>query len=229
MKKGGVTPNQLLKKSGLINMICTMAYPVGDSTVKTDQAVCVQHHAALLKFGVSLTNALANLESLGSSVEDRVRKDKQKNKVTVALQSYSQFMQEVQTFEAWMKDCDSLNAAEGALASNPDDETSQHIRDLFLGVQSKEAFEKALQGEMIFDTLSTHLVTHQEALHCHVLKFENALRSVTGENIWKSGLTLEDPIETVLDTGASSLLKMEVKGVALKSWLDDFAKDRTLL
>ena len=229
MKKGGVTLNQLLKKAGLINMICSMAYPEGDSTVKTDQAVCVQHHSALLKFGVSLTNALVNLESLGSSVDDRVRKDRQKNRVTAALQSYSQFTQEVQKFEAWMKTCNSLNAAEGTLSSNPDDETSQHIRELFLGVQSKEAFEKALQAEMIFDTLSTHLVTHQEALRCHVLKLENGLRNVTGEKSWKSGLSSDDPIESVLDTGASSLLKMEIKGAAFKTLLDDFAKDRTLL
>ena len=223
--KGSLTSQQILRKTGLMNTICNMAYPSSDASTKNDHMQCVQLHSQILKLGISLKNALDNLESLGTTIEERVRKDKQKARVTAAMQAHSQFSQHVAKLEKFKTDSEVLSAAKTLTDQGTESEEAQHVQALFLDVDSAAAFQKVVESEMVFDTVSRHVVTHNESIHLMVVTLEKAISKVTGEHSWKRGLVSSDPIESVLDLGASSLLKMDMKGASFKSFLDDFGKD----
>lgn len=213
--KNEMTYTQLVKKTGLMNMVRALA-AYGESTL---EAQAVSNHSAILKAGLSFKNASNNLESLGS-VDERVRRDKQKGRLSAVLQSHAQLI--------------SLRNKQAELASraeelNNNDEGLKMVdfvsMDL-IGLDSFGAFGDLVESEMIYDTLSRHLHVSKEALMNSFKTLSKSIEPVSGPtNDWRATLVSSDPIEKVLELAAEKLLKMDLKGSSLKAAVEALEQD----
>ena len=229
MNMDRITYPQLLKKSGLMNQICNLAYPLTGDEKTNEFLQCIQHKASILKLGISLKNSMDNLESLGSNVDERVRKDKQKSRIFGVITAYTQYSESVRKFEVFKSETlASLLPTSGTSDEVAEAESTQLIHDFFTGLKPEGAFESLLEAPLTYDTLSRHLISHQEAQDSLSKKLENTMITVTGDNNWKKSLGEDTAIEEVLNIGANTLLKMDCKGAALKTLLDDVQKEKGL-
>ena len=200
-----MTQAQILKKTGLLSMIASLA---GIDAATVD-GKCRTLHIQVIKSGQSLKNALFNLEALGE-IDERVRRDKQKVRMTAVLQSHAQL-------SAHKSELEKLQA--GQLESDADDTSKQ-----LFALDTTGAFEKFLELDGIYDTMARHFVVHGEVLHCACEKIEKGISKVSGENNWKKTLVSTDPIERVLEA-AACILQVDLKGVAFKSVLEGLEQD----
>eukprot|EP00435_Cladocopium_sp_Y103_P052701 s399_g16.t1 len=190
--KEEMTQAQILKKTGLLSMVANLA-GVDANTV---DGKCHSLHIQIIKSGQSLKNAIFNLESLGE-IEERVRRDKQKIRMTAVLQSHAQLSAHKRAFEQ-------LQAEQ---AESDADDTSKQL----FALDSIGAFAKLFELDMIYDTMARHFVVHGEVLTNACDKIEKGISKVSGDNNWKKTLVSTDPIERVLEA-AACILKIDLKG-----------------
>ena len=216
-----ITYQKLLKQTGLMSNLCKMAYP-GESDSDQEAARCVQWHTGLVKSGVSLKNCLDNLESLGASVEDIVRKDKGKVRLAAFLSSQKQFVDQLADFSKFKAESPTLQAVVEKAGRSAEDDI---LYDLILTIDSGKGFQEFCEADVVYDVLARHLVNHQSSLETHREKITKGILKVTEENCWHKDLTPEDSIEVVLETGGNALLKLDLKGAIFKGILETFCKE----
>ncbi len=213
--KNEMTYNQLVKKTGLMNMVRALA-GYGECTI---EAQAVLNHSTILKAGLSFRNAANNLESLGP-VDERVRRDKQKSRLSSVLQGHAQLISHRS------KQADLAKRAEELNSNDEGVKMVDFVSMDLIGLDSSGAFGDLLESDMIYDTLSRHLHVSKEALMTPSKTLIKAIEPVSGTtNDWRATLVSSDPIEKVLELAAEKLLKVDLKGAALKGAVETLEQD----
>ena len=214
--KNEITYTALVKKAGLMAMISRLAGYQENCT--ENQAVLL--HSGILKFGLSFKNAVQHLSSLGS-VDDRVQRDKQKARAFAVLQTHASLSAQI----AKLQD---LRASVQQRETDAEPHNIKIFDDLcldLLNLDSGGAFEGLMESDLIYDTLARHFHVHKESVRSLAGRIEKSLRCVTGDQDWKSTLVSSDPIEHVLETAAEKLIKLELKGGALKNAIEELDQE----
>ncbi len=96
--------------------------------------------------------------------------------------------------------------------------------DLFC-LDSHTSFEPLLSSTLILDGISQHCVAHGERLKTATKSLVPVVAKVTLENSWKKDFTRETTLEQILKKGVESLIRLEVKGQALKALVETLHQD----
>lgn len=261
----------MLKKTGLTEQLAGMAYPDKDC----HQRKCVNLKNAIIKAGVAYRVSLSAMETLGPSVEDIVRKDRSKSRVTAVLQARMNLSLAVGSASehhaahgpssrdsGQVAGSPATAAAPAAPAEAPMDgmDDDNLVKDLMLvavthgevppmdssmdaeplNLQGRTTadfeyelyqidplvpFQTLLSADILFDVLSRHLATHSELVASAKNKLAKIISPVTKENSWKKDFEQGDHALTdVLQHAGITLLKMDIKGSALRSVVDSFSE-----
>ena len=208
-----ITYAVLMKKTGLMMQIMKSCnFETGSLEIDA-----VNLHILILKSGLQLRTAFSALASLGESVDERIRRDKQKSRMVGALQAHA-------LLKSHMVKLEDMIDRHIRKADSAQRELLQDLTVDLLGLESGSAFQHMLEHDLLYDTMSRHFVVHGESLHNMCKKIEKGLENVTKENNWKATLVSADPIEKVLEAG-SKLLKMELKAVPFKTTLETLEQE----
>ena len=239
---------EIMKKSGLVESLGAIAFPEKDC----HQRQCISLHLAVLKTGLSFHLSITTLESLGADVAERVRKDKQKARISNVLQNRISYVVALKKLSAHKVQYNLVQSGDDG--SDDDEEAATAMAKAMVLVPAKAEDSQELPGlaggssgpftmkyfiaelygivsespfelvnlDCVLDTLSRHMLSQREWLNTAYKKMEQALLPVAH---WKDGFGESDTKETVLEKAAETLLKMEIKGNALKSQVDMLSKD----
>ena len=198
---GALTPQLLIKKIGLLNTLAGWGLENSPSLMEIHQM-----HVAILKAGNTLKNSIAALESLGD-VDARIDKDKNKVRMSAVLAAHTSLAKHIAKLEEKRQSL----SDDPAMLPSPGAEAGDigYAADLE-SVQSSMPFMNMMEHEAIYDTLSRHLVCHGEALWQATQKAKALCAKVSD---WKNNFTAETEIQEVLAKGATTLLKMELRGL----------------
>ncbi len=240
---------ELMKKAGLVESIASLACP--DKNFHTRQ--CVTMQLAALKQGLSVQLSIGQLESLGPDIESRIRKDKQKSRVTNVLQNQVNYLDAIRKFESHKATFEMIQAESQEGNQEPDADTDTEMasamvlfdqadrdRDQAGTEQSSWAQEKKVDlGDLyaihpkgpfetldmatVTDILARHLANHRASIQSVCQRLEGAVEQVAS---WKDGLGPSETLEAVLEKAASTLLKMDLRGNAFRTQVDALSKDR---
>lgn len=238
---------EIMKKSGLLEALGSIAFPDKDC----HQRQCISLHLSVLKTGLSFHLSITTLEALGPDVAERVRKDKQKSRISNVLQNRISYVVALKKLSAHKvqynlvqqsgdgSDDDAATATAmvmcpshggdsqdlpGSVGGPSGPFTMKYFIAELYGIASDSPFE--LMGlDSVLDTLSRHMLSQREWLDTAHKKMEKVLLPIA---TWKDGFDQSDTKEAVLEKAAETILKMEIKGNALKSQVDMLSKDHCL-
>ena len=87
--------------------------------------------------------------------------------------------------------------------------------ELFM-LDSFTSFEPLLSSHVLLDTMSAHCVARTEPLKAAAKPLLTVVQKVALDNSWKAAFNREHTVEDILKQGVRTLLKLDVKGQALK-------------
>ena len=98
---------------------------------------------------------------------------------------------------------------------NHDQEIASLKQDLY-HEDSYSTFEVLLHDEGLIDIMAAHLSAAKGPLMASTRKVADMLAPCAAENSWKRDLDKDDSVEKVLNTATNTILKLELRGAALK-------------
>lgn len=201
-----MTPALMIKKSGVINQVCKLAL-----AEKGPEHTIVQSHLTIIRAGCALRNAISALEALGT-VEQRVRKDKQKLKLSGLLTAHSHFCDLVAKLQESKEESDAANDEADTASWDQDAKDAASWMWEAYRVDSACPFRVFVEHEAIYDTLSHHLVVATESLIQQKSKLLGSISEVIGEKSWKKDLTADTALPDAIKAG-KKILNIELRGV----------------